>query len=110
GRSSYASIGGCYYAARLASAELLKKERKQAGVIVLREIHPGYIMPVGVWNVRENVRFALRKECKKFSDAREAILFISSLLHIPIKRWIESSELLKNLLMQKKLDEYGNIL
>ncbi|MEM2715873.1 MAG: Nre family DNA repair protein [Candidatus Thermoplasmatota archaeon] len=110
GRSSYASIGGCYYAARLASAELLKKEKKQAGVIVLREIHPGYIMPVGVWNVRENVRFALRKECKKFSDAREAILFISSLLHIPIKRWIESSELLKNLLMQKKLDEYGNIL
>ncbi|MEM1513625.1 MAG: Nre family DNA repair protein [Candidatus Thermoplasmatota archaeon] len=110
GRSSYASIGGCYYAARLASAELLKKEKKQAGVIVLREIHPGYIMPVGVWNVRENVRFALRKEAKKFSDAREAILFISSLLHIPIKRWIESSELLKNLLMQKKLDEYGNIL
>ncbi|MEM2583825.1 MAG: Nre family DNA repair protein, partial [Candidatus Thermoplasmatota archaeon] len=103
GRSSYASIGGCYYAARLASAELLKKEKKQAGVIVLREIHPGYIMPVGVWNVRENVRFALRKEAKKFSDAREAILFISSLLHIPIKRWIESSELLKNLLMQKKL-------
>lgn len=110
GRSNYASIGGCYYAARLASLELLKKERKQAGVIVLREIHPGYIMPVGVWNVRENVRQALRNEAKKFSDARDAILFISSLLHIPMKRWIESSELLKNILMQKKLDEYGNIL
>ncbi|MBC7128689.1 MAG: hypothetical protein H5T45_03040 [Thermoplasmatales archaeon] len=110
GRSSYASIGGCYYAARLASAELLRKEGKQAGVIVMREIHPGYIMPVGVWNVRENVRSALRKEARKFSEIKEAILFISSLLHIPMKKWIESSELLKNLLMQRRLDEYGNIL
>ena len=110
GRSSYASIGGCYYAARLASAEKLNEERRQAGVIVLREIHPGYIMPVGVWNVRENVRKALRTEPKKFDDLKDAILFISSLLHIPIKRWIEVSTLLKDLLFQKRLDEYGNIL
>jgi hypothetical protein len=67
-------------------------------------------MPVGVWNVRENVRSALRKEAKKFSELKEAILFISSLLHIPMKKWIESSELLKSLLMQRRLDEYGNIL
>ena len=110
GRSNYASIGGCYYAARLASAERLNEERRQAGVIVLREIHPGYIMPVGVWNVRENVRKALRNEPKKFDDLKDAILFISSLLHIPIKRWIEASKLLKDLLFQKRLDEYGNIL
>lgn len=110
GRSNYASIGGCYYAARLASAERLNEERRQAGVIVLREIHPGYIMPVGVWNVRENVRKALRNEPKKFDDLKDAILFISSLLHIPIKRWIEASTLLKDLLFQKRLDEYGNIL
>ncbi|MCW8802471.1 MAG: Nre family DNA repair protein, partial [Candidatus Bathyarchaeota archaeon] len=56
GRTTYASIGGCYYAARLAVGELLIKERRQASVIVLREAHPGYIMPVGVWQVRENVR------------------------------------------------------
>ena len=48
GRTTYASIGGCYYAARLAVCELLEKERRQATVIVLREAHPGYIMPVGV--------------------------------------------------------------
>ena len=54
GRTTYASIGGCYYAARLAVCELLEKERRQATVIVLREAHPGYIMPVGVWQVRED--------------------------------------------------------
>ena len=110
GRSSYATIGGCYYAARLAVAEKLRAEKKQAGAIVLREIHPGYIMPVGVWNVRENVRRALKNEPKKFNDLKEAVLFISSLLHIPIKKWIEVSELLKNVLYQRKLDDYGNIL
>ncbi|MCD6330634.1 MAG: hypothetical protein J7L80_00330 [Thermoplasmata archaeon] len=110
GRSSYATIGGCYYAARLAVAEKLRAEKKQAGAIVLREIHPGYIMPVGVWNVRENVRRALKNESKKFNDLKEAVLFISSLLHIPIKKWIEVSELLKNVLYQRKLDDYGSIL
>ncbi len=110
GRSSYATIGGCYYAARLAVAEKLRAEKKQAGAVVLREIHPGYIMPVGVWNVRENVRKALRNEPKKFDDLKEAILFISSLLHIPIKKWIEVSELLKNVLYQRKLDDYESIL
>lgn len=54
GRTTYAEIGGCYYAARLAVCEQLVKERRQAAVLVLREAHPGYIMPVGVWQVREN--------------------------------------------------------
>jgi hypothetical protein len=39
----------------LAVGELLEKERRQAAVVVLREAHPGYIMPVGVWQVREIV-------------------------------------------------------
>ena len=106
GRSEYATIGGCYYAARLAVAEKLKAERRQAGVVVLREIHPGYIMPVGVWNVRENVRKALRGEAKKFDDVKEALLFISSLLHIPVRKWIETSSLLKNVLYQRKLEDF----
>lgn len=107
GRKEYAKIGGCYYAARLAAAEKLKKMRRQAGVVVLREIHPGYIMPVGVWNVRENVRAALAGEAKKFDTFKDAMLFVSSLLYIPVKRWIESSELLKYVMRQKKLDDFN---
>ena len=33
-RTTYAAIGGCYYSARLATCELLVKERRQATVIV----------------------------------------------------------------------------
>ncbi len=50
GRKEYAEIGGCYYAARLAVNELLTAERRQAGAVIFREAHPGYVMPVGVWN------------------------------------------------------------
>src|SRR2546430_2825908 len=54
GRKTYAKPGGCYYSARLAVSEYLDSIGKQAGAIMLREIHPGYIMPVGVWNVRRS--------------------------------------------------------
>ena len=106
GRTTYADIGGCYYAARLAVCELLDKERRQATVIVMREARPGYIMPVGVWQVRENVRNAMKQAPLKFNTLKEALARIASQFHIPLKRWIRNSELLQNALFQKKLTEY----
>jgi hypothetical protein len=106
GRTTYASIGGCYYAARLAVCELLEKERRQATVIVLREAHPGYIMPVGVWQVRENVRNAMRQAPSKFRTLDEALMHISNQFQIPLSRWIQNSKLLQDALYQKKLTEY----
>jgi hypothetical protein len=106
GRSEYADIGGCYYAARLAVSEHLEKERRQAGVVILREAHPGYIMPVGVWNVRENVRNALKSEAKRFETLNEALNYLSSKLDIPMERWIFNSKLLKDLLYQRKLEDF----
>jgi len=106
GRTTYAEIGGCYYAARLAACELLAKERRQATVIVLREAHPGYIMPVGVWQVRENVRNAVRQTPLKFKTLDEALARIASQFQIPLQRWISSSQLLQDALFQKRLTEY----
>ena len=106
GRTSYASIGGCYYAARLAVGELLAKERRQAAVIVLREAHPGYIMPVGVWQVRENVRNAMSQKPYKYETLEKALMHINSKFQIPIKDWIEKSSLLKKALFQKRLTDY----
>lgn len=106
GRTTYASIGGCYYAARLAVCELLEKERRQATVIVLREAHPGYIMPVGVWQVRENVRNAMRQTACKFRTLDDALMHISNQFQIPLLRWIQNSKLLQDALYQKKLTEY----
>ncbi|HJW65156.1 MAG TPA: Nre family DNA repair protein, partial [Candidatus Bathyarchaeia archaeon] len=85
GRTTYAQIGGCYYSARLAVCELLVKERRQATVVVLREARPGYIMPVGVWQVRENVRNAMRQEPFLFKTLHDSLKFIASRFEIPLK-------------------------
>jgi len=106
GRTTYAQIGGCYYSARLAVCEQLVKERRQAMVIVLREARPGYIMPVGVWQVRENVRNAMRQKPFLFKTLGESLKFISSRFEIPLRRWILQSELLKNALFQKKITDF----
>ena len=107
GRKEYAEIGGCYYAARLAVNELLMKERRQAGAVIFREAHPGYIMPVGVWNVRENVRRALAQNCSRFPSLNEALTHVSKRMDIPIRRWISTSEVLKDYLRQRRIDDYA---
>ena len=106
GRSTYATIGGCYYSARLAVCELLANERRQATVIVLREARPGYIMPVGVWQVRENVRNAMRQRPHMFKTIDDSLKFIAGRFEIPLKRWVMQSALLKAALFQKKLTDY----
>jgi hypothetical protein len=106
GRTTYAEIGGCYYSARLAVCEQLVKERRQATTIVLREAHPGYIMPVGVWQVRENVRNAMRQKPFTFNTLDEALKWIAGKFQIPLQRWIMKSELLKNALFQKKITDF----
>jgi hypothetical protein len=106
GRTTYAQIGGCYYSARLAVCELLEKERRQATVVVLREARPGYIMPVGVWQVRENVRNAMRQTPFRFKTLDESLKFIASRFEIPLRRWVLQSEILKNALFQKKITDF----
>ena len=107
GRNTYAEIGGCYYAARFAVNELLNKERRQAGIVILREAHPGYIMPIGVWNVRESVREALKQKYQKFDTINEALIYISKFLDIPINRWIKNSAIIKNRLYQKRIEDFN---
>ncbi|MDE1768335.1 MAG: hypothetical protein KGH64_04625 [Candidatus Micrarchaeota archaeon] len=104
GRKTYAEIGGCYYAARLASTELLDKIKRQAKVVILREAHPGYVMPVGVWNVREHVRHALRGDPIILESIAQLFGLIRSNMDIPIPTWIQNSTLLKTYLRQKRLN------
>ena len=106
GRTTYAEIGGCYYAARLAVTEYLSREKRQASVVVLREAHPGYILPVGVWQVRENVRSALRRDFKKFETIKESLDHISKRLDIKLNNWVDSSRLLENELHQERLTKF----
>lgn len=106
GRTSYASIGGCYYAVRLAATEYLASQGRQAGVVALREIHPGFIAPLGVWINRECIREALRKDGKRFNTLREALDHVSSRFDIGIGEWIGNSNLLKSEVYQERLTKY----
>jgi hypothetical protein len=106
GRTTYAEMGGCYYAARLAVCEQLLKERRQTTAIVLREAHPGYIMPVGVWQVRENVRNAMRQRPLKFNTLNEALQRIASQFDIPLATWMARSQLIRSALFQKRITEF----
>jgi hypothetical protein len=106
GRTTYAEIGGCYYAARLAVCEQLVKERRQATVIVLREAHPGYIMPVGVWQVRENARNAMRQKPLTCNTLNEALERIAGQFRIPLQTWIRESQLIRNALFQKRITDF----
>ncbi len=106
GRRGYASIGGCYYAARLAVTEHLTREKRQARVVVLRESYPGYILPVGVWFVRESVRNALRRKPVRFTTLEEALSYIASRMRMKLNTWLEVSQLLKDTMKQAKMDKF----
>ena len=103
GRTSYAknTVGG-YYAARLAVLEKLYQQRRKAAVIAFREVGKGYSIPLGVWQVRENMRQALRKPSKEFSSLEAALRFIHAHLTIPMRYYHQKSPLLK----QKTLDAF----
>ncbi|MFQ6105456.1 MAG: hypothetical protein ACE5NL_00090, partial [Candidatus Hydrothermarchaeaceae archaeon] len=104
GRSEYAiKEGGGYYAARLAVLEALDRMRRQAGVVIFREIHEGYIMPVGVWEVRENVRNAFRNQPAKFDTMNEALTHIGAKLKIPLSEYRKRSSIIS----QKRLEDFG---
>ncbi len=106
GRTKYAEIGGCYYAARLAVTEHLSKIGRQASVIVMRESYPEHILPLGVWVVREGVRNALKREPVKFSSFKEALEYLGTRLKIDLRHWIEISKILQRAIKQKKLKSY----
>lgn len=106
GRKDYAHIGGCYYAARMAVNEKLIEERRTAGAVIFREAHPGYVMPVGVWNVRENVREALRTKPYSYDTLEKAMDHVDRVMDIPKKTWINHSGVLKDWYTQRRIEDY----
>jgi hypothetical protein len=97
GKKGYSRVGGCYYACKMAVLEALARRHTQAGAIILREAYAGYV-PLGVFNVRENVRNAMNQPAEEFEDTRSALAYISTRLELPMRRFLEESTLLKDTL------------
>ena len=106
GRTKYARVGGCYYSTRLAVAEALGRERKQAAAVVLRETYPGFIMPLGVWNVRESIRELFRRPYEEHETFRGALEAGLAKMRISKARWMRESVLITRELTQTKISAY----
>jgi hypothetical protein len=106
GRTKYARVGGCYYSTRLAVGEALDRERRQAAAIVLRETYPGFIMPLGVWNVRESIRTLFRQQFQKYDTFADAMDSALSKMRISKDRWKRESVLISRELTQTKIGAY----
>jgi len=106
GRTTYSDVGGCYYSTRLAVAEKLHGMGRQGAAIVFREVHEGYLFPLGVWNVREGVRATLSKPPERFDTLEEALQYAVSKLTIPLRDWVQASSYLHELLRQRRITDY----
>ena len=107
GKKEYSTVGGCFYTAKMAVLEYLQEKKKQAGLIILREAYTGYV-PLGVFNVRENIRSAMQEEYKEFETLKESLKYAGMQLKIPISKYVKISTLLNELLhtRQTTLDAY----
>lgn len=105
-RDEYASIGGCYYASRLATAEYMDRIGRQAIAVVLREIYPGFDIPIGVWFVREQLRAMYSREPYKVSSLEEALKIVDKYSALGSRTWVRKSRILTFLLKNIKLDYY----
>lgn len=104
GRKTYASnTQGGYYAARIGALEHLDKIRRQASILIVREVRPEYYADVGVWKVRETVRDSFNNPVEKFDTVQKAVKRICEKMLIK-NRWIEKSKILKNLKEQRRLN------
>jgi len=99
------AIAGAYFAAKLGVLEYLVKNKLQSGVLVLREIRPEYAIPVGVWQVREGVRAAMKLTPIQSDDFDQAVNVACKPMSISKSEWLIQGNILK-LMKQKTLSDY----
>ena len=99
------AIAGAYFAAKLGVLEYLSEKKIQAGVIILREIRPEYAIPVGVWQVREGIREAMRQIPTISDNFEHALSLASDKMSISKSEWLSHGNILK-LMKQKTISDF----
>jgi hypothetical protein len=107
GLDHYPTIAGAYFAARLAVAEHLSNRRRKAAALVLREIHPEYVMPLGVWQIREGVRESLKKPWQKFETLDSALSFACANLSVSRQEVVRKSKLWLAFKSQTRITDFA---
>jgi hypothetical protein len=106
GLDHYPSIAGAYFAARLGVTEHLFKRRRKAAALILREIRTEYVMPVGVWQIREGIRKALDGISDQFDNFQKAFSFVCVNLSLSKSEWIRNSKIYKSRKEQIRLTDF----
>ncbi|WP_390531192.1 Nre family DNA repair protein [Sulfurisphaera ohwakuensis] len=100
----YDFLDGGYMAARMSVIEKLYEMRRQAGIIIIREITSEYYAPVGNWHIRETVKRAFNNSSVKFDKLEDAIKYVNSRLRAKINLFEIKS--IKSLITQRTIDEF----
>ncbi|MFX0149051.1 MAG: hypothetical protein ACFE8E_15055, partial [Candidatus Hodarchaeota archaeon] len=108
GRKNYASnITGAYYAARLSVCEYLYNIKRQARVLIFREVSGGYLVPLGVWVIRETVRNAmLACDPLILDNFDDSLNKMADGFMVDYKYWRNSSKIINFIKTQKTLHEF----
>ena len=99
------AISGAYFAAKLGVLEYLVKNQIQAGVVILREIRPEYAIPVGVWQVREGIREAMKQNPTFADNFDDALTLAVNTMSISKTEWLTHGNILK-LMRQKTISDF----
>ncbi|WP_294967683.1 Nre family DNA repair protein [uncultured Methanosphaera sp.] len=107
GKKEYSRVGGCYYTAKMAVLEQLDRDKEQAGCIIFREANENYI-PLGVFNVRENIRHAMNSKPLEFESLRQSLDYIETKLKLSVDDFRAASQLLDEVLKERQttLDQF----
>ena len=108
GRKNYASnSAGGYYAARLGILEYLIQIRRQAEILCWRYVGNDYYLPLGVWQVRENVRSGMNVYTS-FDNLQDTFKILASKLQLSFDKWKQKSFLLNMKKRQTSLFSFLN--
>lgn len=103
GRTAYAEReGGGYYASRLSVVQALHTMKRQARIVVFREISDEYQIALGVWVVREAVKQALKNKPTKFETKEALLSHLKTTLKRPMIQYTSKSQVLT----QRKLVDF----
>ncbi|AWX33212.1 Nre family DNA repair protein [Methanosphaera sp. BMS] len=107
GKKEYSRVGGCYYTAKMAILEQLERDKLQACCIVFREANENYI-PLGVFNVRENIRHAMNSPYNEFETLNNALDYIETKLKLTVKDFRLAGDLLDDIIKHRQttLDQF----
>ena len=99
------AIAGAYFSAKLAVGEYLVKHQIQSGALIFREIRPEYAIPVGVWQIREGVRAAMKQKPTLADSFEKALDIAVRPMSISTKEWLAHGGIIK-LMRQKTISDF----